>query len=42
MQYAKYMQKCKNVVQYVKICKNEKNNIQIFKLVHADNRFQKS
>ena len=29
-QYAKYIQIFKNVAEYVKICKNAKNNMQIF------------
>ena len=30
---------CNNVAKYVKICKNAKNNMQIFKFVQAVNRF---
>ena len=32
----------KIVARYVKICKNAKNNTQIFKFVQVDNRFQRS
>ena len=37
--YAKYKQICINVAEYVKICKNAKNNMQIFTFFKAHNRF---